>query len=976
MKEPKFERSNKGDELLQWKLSKFFEGELSRRCYEEVMGLSMEFAPSDEPVPFEEISSLSFTPIQVGDVWARKNFACAWVHVTGTLPSGTDRNALYLDFGCNGEALLVDENGHALKGFTAGSAVYHILDASVEKRYYPLDGLVGENGEISLYIDAASNALQGEMDADAKFYACRIVRINEEMMQLYYDFDVAFDYARNIPFSNPNKHVVLTKLRKVMNLFTYESADCMKKAKGIFAEIFSMDGVNDCKVTSIGHAHLDLAWLWPIRESKRKAKRTFANAVYLMKRYPEYHFAVPQPQQLEWMKQLDPVLYEEIRGFVKEGRMEIVGGGWVENDTNLPCEESLVRQELYGQKFWQEEFGRYVRLRWLPDTFGYSAALPQVLRLSGQDSFMTIKLSWSTSTLFPYHTFRWEGIDGTDIVVHMPPEGSYNSKGGARSLMAAQLNMRPDDPKDTFLQVFGIGDGGGGPSERMVERVLRTKDVPYLPKAKMGTAQSFFDGLQGRELPRYQGEMYLEKHRGTYTSQSNNKNFNREFEEKMLTFETLLASMGESGDKAAMDALWKEALLYQFHDIIPGSSIKRVYDETDEAYKNMFAKMETMANDYGVSFVPGEEKSLINLTGKAVAKIEKLGDGYAYYQGAEGLISPVIYQNSAPMDALKCIETDFYTIQFAKDGSIETLSLKDGRAVLAGGNQLRVFIDTGDAWDFEDDYRDQPVQTMALVASSARDFGALIEIKQTYEYKRSTLTQTILLHKNEPIIRISHDVAWKDDGYMLRAEFFPKVWGDTAQSDIQFGYLGRPTTDETEHDAAQFETCCQKWFDISNETQGFAVLNNAKCGFMAKEQIISLDLLRATSYPCENAEQKPIHYEYALYPHVGGFDPVAIDGLAAQFNARPVYGETGYAVPTVGGEQVQVTAFKPAYDGNGFILRMFERSGNPAQTKLTLPIGYRMDCETNLLEDCIGEAADGELQFAPFQIRTFRVVKE
>ena len=974
MSQPKFERAYKGDELLQWKLSLFFEGELSRRCYEEVTGLSMEFAPSDEPVPFEEIASLQFTPIQVGDVWARKNFACAWVHVTGTLPKNVDRNSLYLDFGCNGEALLVDGKGRALKGFTAGSNVYHILDGTVEKRYYPLDGLIAENGEIDLYIDAASNALQGEMESDAKFYACAVVRIHEEMMQLYYDFDVALDYARNIPYSNPNKRKVLQQLRKVMNLFTYQDADCMAKAKAIFADIFSMEGDDQTQVTSIGHAHLDLAWLWPIRESKRKAKRTFANAVYLLKRYPEYHFAVPQPQQLQWMKELDPALYEEICGFVKEGRMEIVGGGWVENDTNLPCEESLVRQELYGQKFWQEEFGRYVRLRWLPDTFGYSASMPQILRLSGQDSFMTIKLSWSTSTLFPYHTFRWEGIDGTDVVVHMPPEGSYNSKGGARSLMAAQLNMRPEDPKDTFLQIFGIGDGGGGPSERMVERVLRTKNVPYLPKAKMSTAQSFFDGLQSRELPRYQGEMYLEKHRGTYTSQSNNKNFNRAFEEKMLTLETLLAAKGESGDKAAMDALWKEALLYQFHDVIPGSSIKRVYDETDEAYQAMFTTLETLANACGVSFVSAG-KPLINLTGKAVAKIEKTADGYAYYQGSAALIFPTLYQNGIAMDASKPIETDFYMLAFAEDGSIKGLSLKDGRMVLSGGNQLRVFIDTGDAWDFEDDYRDQPVQTMSLVASSAVDFGGLMEIKQTYAYKQSTLTQTILLHKNEPIIRISHDVAWKDDGYMLRAEFFPTAWGDTAHSDIQFGYLGRPTTDATEHDAAQFETCCQKWFDVSDAAQGFAVLNNAKCGFMAKERTISLNLLRATNYPCECAEQKPIHYEYALYPHADAFDAVAIDTLAAQFNARPVYGETAYAVPTVRGEQVQITAFKPAYDGDGFILRMFERSGMAAETKLTLPAGYRMVCETNLLEDKIGDAMEETLAFKPFQIRSFRVAK-
>ena len=975
MSQPTFEHCYIGDEILCAKLTHFRDGLLYHSCFEWVMDLSMEYAPSKEPVPFEEISSLQFQPIQVGEVWARENFACAWVHVTGKLPEGTDRTSLYLDFGCDGEALLVDANGHSLKGFTAGSPVFGIVDTSVEKRYYPLDELLDEEGKLDFYIDAASNSLQGELHEVAKIYASAVMRIHERRLQVYYDFCVLFDYARHIPYSNPHRRAFCAELRKVMNLIVYGDPDCWTKSKAILEGLMAVEGKNETQVTAIGHAHLDLAWLWPVRESKRKAKRTFANAVYLMKRYPEYHFAVPQPQQLEWMKQLDPVLYEEIKGFVAEGRMEPVGGGWVENDTNLPCEESLVRQELYGQKFWLEEFGRYVHLRWLPDTFGYSASLPQILRLSQQDSFMTIKLSWSTSTLFPYHTFYWEGIDGSQITVHMPPEGTYNSLGGARALMHAQNCLRPEDEKDTFLQVFGVGDGGGGPSRMMVESVLRTKEIGYLPKTKMGTAQSFFDGLKGRNLPVYQGEMYLEKHRGTYTSQSNNKNFNREFEEKMLTLEALLSALGRQGDKAAIDTLWKEALLYQFHDVIPGSSIKRVYDETDEAYKAMFAKLESLAEELGVSFKANANRALVNLTGRAVSTIEQTDNGYLYYQGTGASIAPVVYKNGAPMSALNKVETNFYTVEFDANGWMKEIKLKDGRLAVKDANQLRVFIDTGDAWDFEDDYRDQPAKWMTMTACAARDFGDLVEVKQTYSYQNSTLQQTILIHKTEPIIRILHDVDWKDNGYMLRAEFSPSAWSDTAYSDIQFGYLGRPTADDTEHNAAQFETCCQKWFDVSNETQGFAVLNNAKCGFMAKEQTFSIDLLRATNYPCVTAEQKPIHYSYALYPHAGGFDPVKIDMLAGQFNARPVYGNVAVCVPTVDNEAVQITAFKPAYQGDGFILRMFERSGKGAETTLALPKGYQMAYETDLLEDKLGEATEGKLVFKPFQIRTFKIVK-
>jgi alpha-mannosidase len=363
------------------------------------------------------------------------------------------------------------------------------------------------------------------------------------------------------------------------------------------------------------------------------------------------------------------------------------------------------------------------------------------------------------------------------------------------------------------------------------------------------------------------------------------------------------------------------------------------------------------------------------LTGKEVSVIEKGENGYLYYQGKNASVAPVVYENEVAMSALNTVETQFFTVKFDEDGSMKEIALKDGRLAVKNANKLRVFIDTGDAWDFEDDYRDQPAQWMTLTACAARDFGDLVEVKQTYTYQNSTLEQTLLIHKNEPMIRILHDVNWKDNGYMLRAEFSPTAWSDTAYSDIQFGYLGRPTTDDTEHNAAQFETCCQKWFDVSNETQGFAVLNNAKCGFMAKQQTFSLNLLRATNYPCVTAEQKPIHYSYALYPHAGGFDPVKIDTLAAQFNARPVYGNRAVCVPTVESEAVQITAFKPAYDGDGFILRMFERSGKGAETMLTLPNGYRVAYETDLLEDKLGEATEGKLLFKPFQIRSFKVVK-
>jgi alpha-mannosidase len=959
-------------ELENWYVRKFLYDGIKGLCYEKVLSLNVTFAYSDEPVPFEDIKNLEFKPIQVGEQWAAKNFACAWFHLTGKLPKDIDREGLYLDFSNSGEGLLVDKTGHSVKGFTAGSPIFEMADVISEKRYYALDDIIAdEEGNIDVYIDGASNNLVGEYRGDGKLEAAAIVREVKPMLDLYFDYDVLLDYCLGKPFHDENKRKVLFGLRKIMNLISYNDPDYYKKAKAITKELFALAGYNGIQVTAVGHAHVDLAWLWPIRETKRKAKRTFASVVYLMKRYPKFHFVVPQPQQLAWMKELDPKLYEEIKQLAQEGRMEPVGGGWVENDTNVPCEESLVRQELYGQKFWQEEFGGYVHLRWLPDTFGYSAAIPQILKQTEQDYFMTIKLSWSNRTHFPYHTFHWVGIDGTDVIVHMPPEGTYNSYAGPRALMAGQQILREADYKDEFLMVYGIGDGGGGPSERMLERLERVGQFADLPRVQQKSAISFFEDLKDKDLPVYDGEMYLEKHRATYTSQSNNKNFNRDCEGKLLAYEQLLSCLGETGDKTVIDDIWKEVLLYQFHDILPGSSIQRVYDETDVAYAELLQKLEGLVNEQGVSFLPSAEKSIINLGGRKVSKIAKDGDKYLYYKGEGALVTPTVYENAKCAKTVEKVETDYYVATFAQDGSFESVVLKEnGNVALKDANKLRVFIDKGDSWDFMDDYRDQPEVYMTLVDTNVSDFGELIEIKQNYVYKNSKLEQTIVMHKNEPIIRIHHEVNLVDDGHMIRAEFIPTAWSDTVYSDIQFGYLGRPTTDDTEHNAAQFEICCQKWFDVSDETQGFAVLNDAKCGFMAKQGIVSLNLVRSTVYP--SIERDHVSYSYALYPHVGGFDPVALDEMAKEYNARALYGNKVLETPVVDNDQIDITAFKPAYDTNGYILRMFERAGQAAETKLTLPTGYTLDCEVNMLEDKIGEASE-KLTFKPFQIRSFRV---
>ncbi|MCQ2418361.1 MAG: glycosyl hydrolase-related protein [Clostridia bacterium] len=970
---PQFIPWNKYDEDLEIYLGRFLKQTLKQLCYRKVTDLSVCFACSDEPVPYAERTGLNYQPISIGDIWARKNFACAWFHLTGALPAETSREDLYLEFFNDGEGLLFDENGTPVKGFTAGSAVFGVVDDSIEKRYYPLDAFVDSEGRIDAYIDGASNSLLGEfVNGEARLTAAAVVRAVPEMLEIYRDFDTLYDYAKAIGFDNPYKKEVLSGLRSIQNLVNYKDPELYTKAKDITTRLMNLPGKETVRATAVAHAHLDLAWLWPIRETKRKAKRTFANFIYLADRYPQFRFVVSQPQQLAWMKEEAPELYRKLQSLVKNGQMEPVGGGWVENDTNLPGEESMVRQMLYGQKFWQEEFGSYVNTCWLPDAFGYTGSLPQILKLSGQDNFMTIKISWSNRTIFPYNTFRWAGIDGSEVTVHMPPEGNYNSVAGPAALLSAKNNLKKTDPQDRMMLVYGVGDGGGGPSETSVERCIRTESIPYLPQTKFGTAQGYFDALTPEALPQYSGEMYLEKHRGTYTSQSKNKYYNREFEERMLALEMLLSGRGRKMDPKTADALWKEALLYQFHDIIPGSSIARVYEETSAAYPKMLDALEQAAGEFGVTYTPGS--SLLNPACTEVFRTERKGDAYLLYRGSDLAVAPIVLRETQKDTALDSFDTKFYHVDFAADGSFERICLASGKPVLNSANQLRVFIDTGDAWDIEDDYRDQREVYMDLQDTQVRRYGQLVEVRQTYTFLNSGLTQTIVLHPDSPLIRIHHDVDWKDTGYMLRAEFAPAYRSDTVHSDIQFGYLDRPATDRTAHERAQYEICCQKWFDFSSESIGVAVLNHARNGFMAKQGILSLNLLRSTSYPCVSSDQAPTQYDYAIFPHDGGFDPIRVDDLAGQFSARPLFGEQAEALPRFDSAQIRITAFKPAYDGDGFILRAFERSGKPVEAKLSLPQGWVLENETNLLEDAIGKA-DQALSFRPFQIRSFRLHK-
>jgi alpha-mannosidase len=955
--------------------NQYLYGEMLPSVFTEVTPCKVEAYVTDEPVPFKDRLNHPYKEIKIGEPWAKKNFACAWMHLTAKLPAGTSEDNLYIDFDCTGEGLLVDEEGHAVKGFTYGSNVFDSYNYPCwSKRHYPLKGFI-HNGVVDLYIDAASNQIQGDFDKEAVLREARVVRASPKKMECFFDYYVLLDYFKTLRFPHPHLAPMKEGLNEMKALWRYDDPHAYEKSKAIANKLFALSGHDDMHYTAVGHAHLDLLWLWPYRETRRKALRTFANQVYLARKYPEYRYVVSQPQQLEFISEDDPKLYKDVMDLLKSGQFEPVGGSWVENDTNVSGEESLVRQELYGQKYWKEHLGHYVNVRWLPDSFGFSGALPQILRESGQKYFVTIKISWCRMTAFPYHTFYWEGIDGSKVLVHMPPEGDYNSKACPQNLLLPEKDrFKKSDGKKEALCVYGIGDGGAGPSEYQVEAVLREGNVPYLPKTKPGYVKDFFESIDGQKLCTHQGEMYLENHRGTGTSQSESKQNNRRFEEEMKSLEMLLASSKDQSEKAAIDKLWKEAMLYQFHDCLPGSCIERVYKECDERYAAMFEAIEGIANKRGYSFEPAKGRSFVNHLSESVGRIVKGEDGYYLLSAGAGQSAPLKEEKKIGDIKAKTLKTDFLKVALKDDGCLgKIVSAKTGKELLSSANRLRVFVDKGDAWNIPMDYRMQPERYLKLESQEIEEYEDFCLIRNAYSYGPSKVSEEVYVYKHRPLIEFHHDNAWKDLASMLRAEFVPSVYSNTIHSEIQFGYLDRPTTDNTDHERAMYECQAQKYIDISGARQGVAVLNCSKSGYYAKEGIISLDLLRSTNYPCVSGDtRRPTSYSYAIYPHETPFEPETDASLGMELNARFLFGDRPFAVPTSGSPDVEVSAFKPSYDGKGMILRVYDKSGRGAKTKLSLPKGFHLVEETDLLEDRVGDASE-EIVLKPFEIKTFRL---
>jgi alpha-mannosidase len=973
--------------------------------YRPVGDLTVEAFVTAEPLPFGRRTQGRQYSLKTGDTWAAAVFDCAWFHFTGEVPAGVAGSDIVLLIDVNGEACVVDSDGTPRIGLTNINSEFDKSLGMPGKRVVPFAD-PAEGGEwVDLWVDAGANDLFGRMqDKGTLKQACIAVR-NPQLFGLQWDWEVLHELMVNLPEQSARRMRIWDVLiRAAGSLLDFTDAEAAKARAILAAELAKNGGDPSLTISAVGHAHMDLAWLWPIRETIRKCGRTFSTVLRMMERYPDYVFGASQPQQYQWVKDHYPALYAEVKKRVAEGRWEAQGAMWVEPDTNVPSGESLVRQIVYGMRFFREEFGTRSTILWEPDVFGYSGALPQILLKSGIDCFMTQKLSWNQVTKHPHHTFWWQGIDGSRVLAHMPPEDTYNGPAAPRSLVKIEKDYLDKDVSDRALMLFGIGDGGGGPGEEHLERLQREKNLAGVSPVVQESAETFFKHLRegSDRYCTWQGELYLEKHQGTFTTQARNKRFNRkiEFALRELELMSVIASQfaGRSSykfPKAEVDDIWREFLLYQFHDILPGSSIQRVYDESLPRYAALADKISEMTchadqavvgsmeagNDSMVIFnsLSWERTQWLNIEGKW-QHVTVPPMGFAF------LASSKVSEVHSPTATRDLLENEYLRVEFAEQGSIRSCydKLAKRQTLASPGNILAIYEDNGDAWDFPMDYRQRQIGRFTLQSWEHRVDGPRAMIRQKYIYNQSTLTQDVILAAGSRVLEFVTDVDWRESGRMLRTSFPTTVLASEATCEIQFGSIRRPTHRNTLRDVAMMEVCAQKYVDLSDRGYGVALLNDCKYGHAVVDGTLDLNLLRSPGYPDPIADRAQHAFVYALLPHAG--DHIAGGVVQAGYELNVPLRVLGRAKATASlpssllctdKHNIIIETVKPAENGGGWVVRLYEAAGASTDAIITVATGAKYVAAVNMLEENEKQLQSSNggisLRFDPFEAHTLLV---
>lgn len=981
-----------------------------------------------DPVPVDVAAVAEYSPVSPGTPWGAP-WATTWFRFRGEVPAEFEGRPVdaVLDIGFShvgpgfqAEGMVWESDGSGrwrpLRGLHPMNHTYRLTDSAVVGDSF--DILVEAASNPVLVVnspDVNSDVLTAGHDPIYRLGECSLAVPNPDLYELQADLACLAGWLDELPHDQPRANEIAAALDAAMDAL--DPADPISSAgaaRAAVAEVLAVPAAASAhRISAIGHAHIDSAWLWPIRETVRKCARTFSNVLRLMEADPEFRFGCSQAVQYEWMRVAYPSIFEGIRAAIDRGQWIPIGGSWVEADGNIPSGESHIRQSIHGQRFFREHFGVTCTEIWIPDVFGYPASLPQIFRLGGAERFLTQKLSWNRTNAFPHHTFWWEGIDGSRVYTHFPPVDTYNANFTPRELAHAVRNFRDHGRANRSLMPFGHGDGGGGPSPDMLDRYHRSKDMDGSPRIEIESPAEFFDAAMAEDPdpPVWVGELYFEMHRGTYTSQARTKTGNRRAEvalrEAELWSTTVFGGRPDDGyPLAELDDLWKTVLLHQFHDILPGSSIAWVHREAEATHAEVLKRLDALieralrtatagaaspeghADETDSMMVanasPFDRDEVIVLGDGTVTRVtvpalgaaplvaDRAVDGHS---GAED-VAPVTVTRSD--DGNIILDNGILRAVITSVGAISSLvEVTTGRESVAPGsvaNVWQIYDDRPleyDAWDIDDYYRNRVEQLPDAEHVTVDADGPLAcRVRIMRAFGSSELTEVLELHAGSNRLDIHVALDWQERNRLLKVSWPLDISTTEVTREIPYGHITTPIHTNTSWDAARFEISAHRWIHVTEGEFGFTMSNNGRYGHDvtrtrtsggAPTTTMRLTVAKGAEYPDPNADRGEHQFTYSVMPRTdadrtGTLRTILAEAYALNMPLRvmPAPESVTEIEPFVSvvANTAIVEVVKAADDGSGdVVLRVWEPYGNRSTSQLRLATPVTDAWLTDALED-------------------------
>lgn len=998
----------------------------AEHCMQSLAGLVCnDFAKAEfsgfvttEHLSIDEAQKRERKPLAVGMKWGLK-WEYLWLFTEITVPKE-----------CRGKRIIYrTENGEGL--IFVNKEVYGAIDKEHEYITLTECAVGGEKYEIvsEVYaghgepLCAVGEVTQAKVDKYCENKEQKILQDgyaavwDEDIFGLLMDMRTLYQLRENLDSDSLRLAQINRGLKKIVLIVDFELPhdkflDTVKSAREITAELLSCKNATVAPtVYSIGHSHLDLEWLWTLNETRRKAARTLGNQLQMIKQYDDYRYIQTQPWLLDSVKKEYPQTYKAVQKAVRDGKIIVEGGMWVESDANIPSGESLIRQLMYGKRFIKEEFGTESEMVWLPDVFGCTAALPQIMVGCGIKYFFNAKLPWAYNggEIFPYTNFIWRGLDGTEILSHMV--SGYANEMSPNTICEKWHNCRNKEESPFVLNAFGHGDGGGGATRLHMEYAMREKDLQGMPKVEIISPNKFFEKLSECEITdKYEGELYFTAHRGTFTSQAKTKKLNRKAEYAMRDAEIFNAWFGKTYDEK-FDELWKKLLFNHFHDIIPGSSIQQVYERAeaeladiicnaDDIAEKNYARLSKDSNEYVTVFntLSWDRKCIVELPEQGMGAEYENGErlaiqqfgGKSYALAEVGAFSKKVLKlcgaagKETHTEESMVLENALIRVEFDKSGEITRIYDKERKMDCLDGtaNRFRMFRDmplSFDAWDIDSSYEQCEVDINGDAEFGKKESGELFSsLTINKKINNSYITQVVVLRENEKQLDFCTTVEWRETHNLLKVYFDTNVHTDKLVSETQFGYIKRPNGRSTEYERDRYEVCQHKWSGLFENGRGFAVLNDSKYGISANENTIGLTLLKSAAAPDLYADKGEQKFVYSIL--------IADDAETAVHKAYElnvparVYAGTTEGIRQlfdISTDNVIIDTIKPAADGSDdVVVRMYEAANR--RTKCTLKCGfdtqsaYRTDMLENITENIESDNGSVSLELRGFEVVTLR----